>query len=82
MVPGMLLIGLIAKGKHQFVQTGCVSVKGAAALNEKESIQSTHANDCFLHATVDQNTTVRYAYGAYGNGSGSVLQISVPVMVT
>ena len=25
--------------------------------------------------------TVRYAYGAHGNGSGSVLQICVPVVV-
>jgi len=37
--------------------------------------------DCFFHATADQNTAVRYAYGAYGSGSGSVLQISVPAVV-
>jgi len=81
MVPGILWIGLNAHGKHQFMQSGCVSANWAADLSEEESIQSTHSDDCFLHATADQNTAVRYAYGAYGNGSGSVLQISVPAVV-
>ena len=53
MVPGILWIGLNSKGKHQFIQTGCVSAKGATALSENESIQSTHSDDCFLHATAD-----------------------------
>jgi len=46
MVPDILWIGLNSKGKHQSMQTGCVSAKGAAALSEEEPIQSTHSDDC------------------------------------
>jgi len=85
MVPGILLIGLIATGKQKFVATGCVSPKEGANLREDESIRSTHEDECFLHPTDDRNTAVRYAYGAHGNGSGigsgSVLQICVPAVV-
>ena len=52
-----------------------------ANLSEEESIRSTHSDDCFLHATADRNTAVHYAYGAHGNGSGSVLQICVSAVV-
>ena len=55
--------------------------KGGANLSEEESIRSTHSDDCFLHATADRNTAVRYAYGAHGNGSGNVLQICVSAVV-
>ena len=61
--------------------TGCVSAICGAKLSEEESIRSTHSDECFLHATADRNTAVRYAYGAHGNGSGSVLQICVPAVV-
>jgi hypothetical protein len=81
MVPGKLWIGLNAYGKQQFMQTGCVFAKGAAALSEEESIRSTHSDDCLIHATADRNSAVRYTYGAYGIGSGSVLQILVPAVV-
>ena len=63
------------------MQTGCVFAKGAAALSEEESIRSTHSDDCLIHATADRNSAVRYTYGAYGIGSGSVLQILVPAVV-
>jgi len=63
------------------MQMGCVSSKLAASLTEEESIRSTHSDDCFLHATADRNTAVCYAYGAYGIGNGSVLQVSVPAVV-
>ena len=81
MVPGILWIGLNAIGKQKFMATGCVSAKGGANLSEEESIQSTHSDDCFFHATAHRNTAVRYAYGAHGNGSGSVLQICVSAVV-
>ena len=81
MVPGILRIGLNAIGKQQFMATGCVSAKGGANLSEEESIQSKHSDDCFLHATADRNTAMRYAYGAHGNGSASVLQICVSAVV-
>ena len=52
-----------------------------ANLSEEESIRSTHSDDCFLQDTADRNTAVHYAYGAHGNGSGSVLQICVSAVV-
>jgi len=61
--------------------TGCVSTKGGANFSQEESIQSTHSDNCFLHAIADRNTPVRYAHGAHGNGSGSVLQICVSKVV-
>ena len=82
MVSVILWIGLNARGKQQFMATGCVSVKGPANLSAEDSIQSTHSDDCFFHATADRNTAVRYAYGAHGNGSGSVSQICVPAVVS
>ena len=39
------------------------------------------SDDCFLHATADRNTAVRYAYGAHGNENGSMLQIFVSAVV-
>jgi len=81
MVPGILWIGLNAKGKQKFMTTGCVSVKGGANLREEESIWSTHSDNCFLHAMANRNTAVRCAYGVHGNGSGSVLQVCVPAVV-
>ena len=61
--------------------TGCVSAKGGANVSEEESIRSTLSEICFLHATADRNTAVRYAYGAHGNGSGNVVQVCVPAVV-
>jgi len=77
MVPGILWIELNAKGKQQFMMTG----KGGANLSEGESIQSTHSDDCFLHATANRNTAVCYTYDAHGNESGGVSQMCVPAVV-
>jgi len=80
-VPGILWIGLNAKGKQQFMVTGCVSAEGGTNLSEEESIRSAHSEVCFLRATADRKTAVRYAYGALGNGSASVVQVCEPAVV-
>jgi len=79
MVPGILWIGLNATGKHSW-RRGVYLQKGEPASVKKsqfgQPIQMTAS-----YTPQPTETLVRYAYGAHGNGSGSVLQICVPAVV-
>jgi hypothetical protein len=71
----ILWIGLNATGAKTYLDSGFIQPKGCANLTPAESIRDTHADDCFLHASADRLTAVKYAFGRNGQGGGLVLAL-------
>ena len=81
MSPHVLWMGVNTVGRSSFKSDGVVKPKGTAALSEEEAIRRTHEDDCFLHASMDRLTAMRYAWGDGTRGGGLVLMLDVDAIV-
>jgi hypothetical protein len=81
MSPHILWMGVNKVGRSSFESDGIVKPKGTAALSEEEAIRRTHGDDCFLHASMDRLTAMRYAWGDGRQGGGLVLMLDVDAIV-